>query len=90
MQGAFSPHTQVVVMDWLSILAGASQDAMYIYGSQHGSDALQAMVLTDCRDQLDSYGLDTALQYLDNKLNENAIRKLLAGNTMFAEVVPQT
>lgn len=47
---------------------------------------LQAMVLTDCRDQLDSYGLDTALQYLDNKLNENAIRKLLAENTMFAEV----
>lgn len=47
---------------------------------------LQAMVLTDCREQMDSYGLDTALQYLDNKLNENAIRRLLAENTMFAEV----
>lgn len=44
------------------------------------------MVLTDCREQLDSYGLDTALQYLDNKLNENAIRRLLAENTMFVEV----
>ena len=44
------------------------------------------MVLTDCRDQLDSYGIDTALKYLDNKLNENAIKRLLGENTMFAEV----
>lgn len=43
-------------------------------------------MLTDCRDQLDSYGIDTALKYLDNKLNENAIKRLLGENTMFAEV----
>lgn len=47
---------------------------------------LQAMVLTDCRDQLDSYGIDTALKYLDSKLSENAIKRLLGENTMFAEV----
>ena len=44
------------------------------------------MVLTDCRDQLDSYGIDTALKYLDNKLSENAIKRLQGENTMFAEV----
>ncbi|KAL0033133.1 hypothetical protein WJX79_005148 [Trebouxia sp. C0005] len=45
----------------------------------------QAMVLTDCRDQLDSYGIDTALKYLDGKLTENAIKRLLGENTMFNE-----
>ena len=44
------------------------------------------MVLTDCRDQLDSYGIDTALKYLDGKLTENAIKRLLGENTMFNEV----
>ena len=44
-------------------------------------------MLTDCRDQLDSYGIDTALKYLDNKLGENAIKRLLGENTMFAEVI---
>ena len=44
------------------------------------------MVLTDCRDQLDSYGIDTALKYLESKLSENAIKRLLAENTVFAEV----
>lgn len=52
-------------------------------------DLLQAMVLTDCRDQLDSYGIDTALKYLENKLSENAIKRLLGENTMFAEVIVQ-
>ncbi|KAL0018444.1 hypothetical protein WJX77_010041 [Trebouxia sp. C0004] len=45
----------------------------------------QAMVLTDCRDQLDSYGIDTALKYLDGKLTESAIKRLLGENTMFNE-----
>ncbi len=44
------------------------------------------MVLTDVRDQLDSYGIDTALKYLDGKLTENAIKRLLGENTMFNEV----
>ena len=44
------------------------------------------MVLTDCRDQLDSYGIDTALKYLEGKLTENAIKRLLGENTMFNEV----
>jgi hypothetical protein len=43
------------------------------------------MVLTDVRDQLDSYGIDTALKYLDGKLTENAIKRLLGENTMFNE-----
>jgi len=43
-------------------------------------------VLTDVRDQLDSYGIDTALKYLDGKLTENAIKRLLGENTMFNEV----
>lgn len=47
---------------------------------------VQAMVLTDCRDQLDSYGIDTALKYLEGKLTENAIKRLLGENTMFNEV----
>lgn len=44
------------------------------------------MVLTDVRDQLDIYGIDTALKYLDGKLTENAIKRLLGENTMFNEV----
>lgn len=44
------------------------------------------MVLTDCRDQLDSYGIDTALKYLESKLSENAIKRLIAENTVLAEV----
>ena len=46
----------------------------------------QAMVLTDCRDQLECYGIDTALKYLDGKLTENAVKRLLGENTMFNEV----
>ena len=44
------------------------------------------MVLTDCRDQLECYGIDTALKYLDGKLSENAVKRLLGENTMFNEV----
>lgn len=51
---------------------------------------LQAMVLTDVRDQLDGYGIDTALTYLTGKVSEYpAVKKLLAENTIFAEVRPQ-
>ena len=50
---------------------------------------IQAMVLTDCRDQLDSYGIDTALKYLEGKLTENALKRLLGENTMFNEVGSQ-
>lgn len=67
-----------LVYDWLSTLYCNS------------SGVLQAMVLTDCRDQLDSYGIDTALKYLDNKLSENAIKRLMGENTMFAEVGQQS
>lgn len=52
-------------------------------------DAVQAMVLTDCRDQLDGYGIDCALKYLNEKLSEHPIKRLLGENTMFAEVKPQ-
>lgn len=44
------------------------------------------MVLTDCRDQLDSYSIDCALKYLSEKLSEHPMKRLLAENTMFAEV----
>lgn len=46
------------------------------------------MVLADCRDQLDSYTIDTALKYLNDKLTEHPIKRLLGENTMFAEVTP--
>ena len=47
-------------------------------------------MLTDVRDQLDGYGIDTALTYLTGKVSEYpAVKKLLAENTIFAEVRPQ-
>lgn len=44
------------------------------------------MVLTDCRDQLDSYSIECALKYLSEKLSEHPMKRLVAENTMFAEV----